>query len=83
MDEMKIGSKFMKTLVAKLVKRTVKKKTGYDVDIQLNEFTAAVTDGTARVHLSVDWFIVAKGSWRHGLLAFTYAKFASYIMERQ
>ena len=46
--------KFMKTLVAKLVKRTVKKKTGYDVDIQLNEFTAAVTDGTARVHLSVD-----------------------------
>lgn len=51
---MKIGSKFMKTLVAKLVKRTVKKKTGYDVDIQLNEFTAAVTDGTARVHLSVD-----------------------------
>ncbi len=54
MDEMKIGSKFMKTLVAKLVKRTVKKKTGYDVDIQLNEFTASVTDGTARVHLSVD-----------------------------
>lgn len=41
MDEMKIGSKFMKTLVAKLVKRTVKKKTGYDVDIQLNEFTAS------------------------------------------
>lgn len=54
MDEMKIGSKFMKTLVAKLVKKTVKKKTGYDVDIQLNEFTATVTDGTAHIHLSVD-----------------------------
>ena len=37
-----------------LVKREVKKKAGYEVDIQLNEFTATVTDGTAHVHLNVD-----------------------------
>lgn len=54
MDEMKISSKFMRNLVAKLVKRAVKKKVGYEVDIQLNELTATVTDGTAHVHLSVD-----------------------------
>lgn len=54
MDEMKISSKFMRNLIAKLVKKTVKKKVGYDVDIQLNEFTATITDGTAHVHLSVD-----------------------------
>ena len=54
MDEMKINSKFMRNMVAKLVKKTVKKKVGYEVDIQLNEFTATVTDGTAHVHLSVD-----------------------------
>lgn len=54
MDEMKISSKFMRNLIAKLVKRTVKKKVGYEVDIQLNEFTATVTDGTVHVHLSVD-----------------------------
>lgn len=54
MDEMKIGSKLMKNLIAKLVKRAVKKKVGYEVDIQLNEMTAAVTDGTAHIHLSVD-----------------------------
>ncbi len=54
MDEMKISSKFMRNLIAKLVKRTVKKKVGYEVDIQLNELTATVTDGTAHVHLSVD-----------------------------
>ncbi|WP_297183060.1 hypothetical protein [uncultured Phocaeicola sp.] len=54
MDEMKISSKFMRNMVAKLVKKTVKKKVGYEVDIQLNEFTATVTDGTAHVHLSVD-----------------------------
>ena len=39
---------------AKFVKREVKKKAGYEVDIQLNEFTATVTDGTAHVHLNVD-----------------------------
>ncbi len=54
MDEMKISSKFMRNLIAKLVEKTVKKKVGYDVDIQLNELTATVTDGTAHVHLSVD-----------------------------
>ena len=54
MDEMKISSKFMRNMVANLVKKTVKKKVGYEVDIQLNEFTATVTDGTAHVHLSVD-----------------------------
>ena len=53
MDEMKINSKFLKNLIAKFVKREVKKKAGYEVDIQLNEFTATVTDGTAHVHLNV------------------------------
>lgn len=51
MDEMKINSKFLRNLIAKFVKREVKKKAGYEVDIQLNEFTATVTDGTAHVHL--------------------------------
>lgn len=54
MDEMKISSKLMKNLIAKLVKRAVKKKVGYEIDIQLNELTATVIDGTAHVHLSVD-----------------------------
>lgn len=54
MDEMKISSKFMRNLVAKLVKRAVKKKVGYEVDIQLNELTANITDGTAHIHLNVD-----------------------------
>lgn len=51
---MKISSKFMRNLVAKLVKRAVKKKVGYDVDIQLNELSATIIDGTAHIHLNVD-----------------------------
>lgn len=54
MDEMKINSKFLKNLIAKFVKREVKKQAGYEVDIQLNEFTATITDGMAHVHLNVD-----------------------------
>ena len=54
MDEMKINSKFLRNLIARFVKRSVKKKTGYEMDIQLNEFTATITDGTAHVHLNVD-----------------------------
>lgn len=51
---MKISSKFMKNMVAKLVKRAVKKKVGYEVDIQLNELAVTVTDGTAHVHINID-----------------------------
>ncbi|MEY8515367.1 CTP synthase [Lachnospiraceae bacterium 29-84] len=54
MDEMKIGSKFMKNLVSKLVKSEVKKRVGYEVDIQLNELDAAFDGGKAHIHLSVD-----------------------------
>lgn len=54
MDEMKINSKFLRNLIAKFVKKVVKKKAGYEVDIQLNEFTATITDGTVHVHLNAD-----------------------------
>ena len=32
MDEMKINSKFLRNLIAKFVKREVKKKAGYEVE---------------------------------------------------
>lgn len=54
MDEMKIGSKFMRTTLSKLIKRLLKKKIGYDIDIQLNEFTATIIDGKAQVHINAD-----------------------------
>ncbi len=54
MDEMKINSKFMKNLIAKLIKRVIKKKTGCEADIYLNGLNVTITDGTAHIHLSVD-----------------------------
>ena len=54
MDEVKIGSKLMRNLIAKLVKRAIRKNVGYDVDIQLNDLNATIIDGTAHIHVCVD-----------------------------
>lgn len=53
MDEMNITSKFMTSVITKII-CTVLKKQGYNIDIQFNEIKATVTDGKAHVHLNVD-----------------------------
>jgi len=54
MDEMKIVSKFTTNMISKLVKMVLRKKLGYDIDIQLNEMDITIIDGKAHVHLSAD-----------------------------
>ena len=54
MDEMKIVSKFTTNMISNLVKMVLRKKLGYDIDIQLNEIKTTITDGKTHVHLDVD-----------------------------
>ena len=54
MDEMKISSKFTRMLLSKLAKGVLHKKLGYNVDIQLNELNASISDEKAHVHVSID-----------------------------
>ena len=54
MDEMRIVSKFTRGIISKAVKMVVHKKTGYNVDIQLNEITTTINDGKTHLHLDVD-----------------------------
>ena len=54
MDEMRIRSKLMRGLIGKTASKSIRSKTGYDVDIALNEVEATVEDGTVHLHLSVD-----------------------------
>lgn len=54
MDEMKIVSKFTRGIVSKILKTVIHKKTGYDVDIQLNEVITTISDGKTHLHLDVD-----------------------------
>ena len=56
MDEMKLilRTKFMRNVVAKIIAKIVYKKTGYKVNIQLNELDINVIDGEAYISTSVE-----------------------------
>ena len=56
MDEMKVklSTKFMRGIVAKLIARFVYKKFGYKVDIQLNELDISIVDGETKISTSVE-----------------------------
>lgn len=56
MDEMKVklSTKFMRGIVAKLIARTIYKKCGYKVDIQLNDLDISVIDGETSVNTNVE-----------------------------
>ena len=56
MDEMKLTlrTKFMRNVVAKIIAKIVYKKTGYKVNIQLNELDINVIDGETHISTSVE-----------------------------
>jgi len=54
MDEMRIESKFTTGIISKLIGMSVRRKLGFNVDIQLNEVRTTVIDGKTHVHLDVD-----------------------------
>lgn len=55
MDEMrmKLSTKFMKSMVSKLLKRAIYKKFGYKVDIQLDDLDLWVINGDTKINLNV------------------------------
>lgn len=54
MDEMRIVSKFTRGIISKAIKMIIRKKTGYNIDIQLNEAITTISDGKPHLHLDVD-----------------------------
>ncbi len=54
MDELKIVTGFSKKLLAHWMERWIRKKLKYDVEINLNELDATITEEKAKVHLSID-----------------------------
>lgn len=51
---MKIVSKFTTNVISKLLKMVLRKKLGYNVDIQLNEIKTTINEGKTHIHLDVD-----------------------------
>lgn len=56
MDELKLklSTKFMRGIVAKLISKAILKNVGYNIDIQLNEIEVETKDGKIRLHINVD-----------------------------
>lgn len=56
MDELKLvlSSRLMRGIVTKIIKKAIFKKTGYEIDIQINKISAEVNEGKVSVNLDVD-----------------------------
>lgn len=54
MDELKIASKIMTKIISKGITMAIKKKLGYNVDIQVHEIRATVNDGKAHIYLNAE-----------------------------
>lgn len=56
MDEMKIklSTKFMRGIVAKLISKLIRDKTGHDVDVKFSEIDIETVEDNICVHLNVD-----------------------------
>lgn len=56
MDEMnvKLSTKIMRGMVAKLIARAVFKKTGHTIEVQLNEIELKTYDGKVHLHMNVN-----------------------------
>lgn len=56
MDEIKVNltTKFMRNIVAKLMMRAIRKKYGYEVNIQLNDIGIEFVDGETKLSANVE-----------------------------
>ena len=56
MDEMKLKltTKFMRGIVSKLIERSIYKKYGYRVNVQLNDLDISVVDGETTINTNVE-----------------------------
>lgn len=51
---MKLESKWTRGIASLFIRKALRNKFGYDVDVQLNHFRTTVLEDKAHVHLDVD-----------------------------
>lgn len=51
---LKLSTKFMKGIVAKIMSKKLYKKLGYKIDIQLNDVQIDMVNGDVKLHIDVD-----------------------------
>ena len=51
---LKLSTKFMKGIVAKIISKKAYKKLGYKIDIQLNDVQIDMVNGDVKLHIDAD-----------------------------
>lgn len=51
---MRIVSKFTRNVISKILRMVLCKKTGYEIDIQLNDVQVTIVEGKTHIHLDMD-----------------------------
>ena len=51
---LKLSTKFMKGIVAKIISRKIYKNLGYKIDIRFNDVKIDMVDGEVKFHIDVD-----------------------------
>ena len=69
--KIKLSTKFMKGLVAKIISKRIYKQLGYKIDIQLNDVQIDVVDGDVQIHLDVELWNVLMRSPKWGFSSFS------------
>lgn len=56
MDELKfvLNTKFMRSIITKILAKAIYKKTGYRIDIEINEVKAETYDGKVKIHMDLN-----------------------------
>jgi hypothetical protein len=52
--KLKLSTKFMRSIVANLISKSLYKKMGYNIDILLNEIEVKNEDGKIHLHIDAD-----------------------------
>lgn len=59
MDILKIRTNFMKSAIAKIIKKVIKSKTGSDIWVEINDIEITSDEGNTKFHLDVSGSISA------------------------
>ena len=56
MDELKLNleTNFIRSLISKIIRKSIKKKIGSDLDILINQITIKSVDGKVHMHFDAD-----------------------------
>ena len=56
MDELKLilSTKFMRSIVTKMIRKAIFKKTGYEIDVQINRIEVETYNGKINIHMDTN-----------------------------